>query len=85
MKWKLASIAVAAMLALIAWLVWWPARHSPPATGQGAPAQAEHGVAGPAAVDGATAPAPAHSPESGDGAGPTNSFIVCPGNPRCPQ
>ena len=30
----------------------------------------------------ATAPATA-APE--EGSGPTNSFIVCPGNPRCPK
>ena len=92
---RLALIAVAAMLALILWLVLWPATHPPPTAGQSAPAPAVPGMTGPGAFDGATAPAPspappplgAHAPSSSgeDGAGPANSFIVCPGNPRCPR
>jgi hypothetical protein len=35
-----------------------------------------------------TAPAPAQAPSTmsdpGESGGPQNSFIVCPGNPRCP-
>jgi hypothetical protein len=90
---RLALVAVAAMLALILWLIWWPATHPPPAASQGAPAPAVPGMTGPGALDGATAPSPARPIEAApapsssgeDGAGPTNSFIVCPGNPRCPR
>jgi hypothetical protein len=34
------------------------------------------------------APAPSRTadpPDDGAGGGPTNRFIVCPGNPRCPK
>jgi len=33
----------------------------------------------------ATASPPAGAAAPDQGAGPTNSFIVCPGNPRCPK
>jgi hypothetical protein len=78
---KLASIAVAAILVLIGWFVLRLVTASPPPTVQSAPGSAPS-AAPSAAPPLAGTPAPATS--EGSGAGPANSFIVCPGNPRCP-